>query len=144
MPEELLRALDRQQNEIVNRQPWQMHEVRLVDRYAARPEPRTSIDDPIAVCFCAEPPQERLGLESRAAAGIARRVSAILGQQHADVHLVRLALEPGEEALDAIPRSRPRLRPAHPFRLAVQDPAARALVQLAPWNIERDAALFRV
>ena len=48
-------------------------------------------------------PQQRVGLEPRAAAGVAGRVGAIARQQHAHVHLVGLALQPLEEALDAVP-----------------------------------------
>ncbi len=48
-------------------------------------------------------PQQRVGLEARPAAGRALRVGAVLGQQHPDVHLVGLALQPLEEAPHAVP-----------------------------------------
>ena len=112
--EERAQALDRQQHQVV-------------DRALGAPQL----------------PEERVGLEPRAAARRARRVRAVARQQHADVHLVGLGLEPGEEALHAVPLARPGLPPAHPVRVALDHPAAVPLGQVAPRGVERDAALPR-
>jgi len=47
----------------------------------------------------ANAPQQTLGLQPRPATGAARRVAAVLGQQHADVHLVGLGLQVLKEAV---------------------------------------------
>ncbi len=57
----------------------------------------------VGVGLAAEAPQQRLGLQPRAAAGRAGRVAAVLRQQHADVHLVGLGLQVLEEAAHAVP-----------------------------------------
>src|SRR4030095_5063626 len=49
----------------------------------------------------ADPYGERLGPETASAAGAARRVSAVAGEEDPDVGLVPLPLEPPKEALDA-------------------------------------------
>ena len=46
---------------------------------------------------------ERLGLETSAVAARATGVSAVAAEQNAHMHFVGLALEPSEEAADAIP-----------------------------------------
>jgi hypothetical protein len=89
-------------------------------------------------------PQQRFGLEARALAGGAGRVGAVARQQHAHVHLVRLGLEPVEEARDAVPMGLARLVPVHPARVAVDHPAPILLGQVAPRDVERHAALLRV
>jgi len=48
--------------------------------------------------------QKRIRLEARASQA-GRGVGAITGKEHADVHLVGLALEPFEIAFDAVPRA---------------------------------------
>src|SRR4029078_8590694 len=58
-------------------------------------------------------------------------IAAIAAQEHADVHLVLLALEPAEEALDAFPAA----------AVAVDDEALLVLVELGPRHVEADAAL---
>src|SRR5687768_2518273 len=52
---------------------------------------------------------ERLGLQALAAAIRARVVGPIAREKDAHVHLVGVLLEPAEEALEAIPKLRPRL-----------------------------------
>ncbi len=52
------------------------------------------------------------------------------------MHLVGFRLEPGEEALDAVPDS------LGPFAFAFDHPLAALGAELAPGRVERDAALF--
>ena len=85
-----------------------------------------------------ETPEQRLVLEPRAIAGRARRVAAVLRQQHAHVHLVALGLEPLEEPAHAVPDL------LLPLALAVDDPAPLLVGELAPRRVERDAALAAV
>ena len=66
----------------------------------------------IGSLFGAQTPEQRFELEARAATGLARRVTAVLGQQHADVHLVGLAFKVGKKALDAEPVLAPLAVPA--------------------------------
>ena len=101
-------------------------------------------DHGIRVLLVANPPQQRIRFQPAALASRARRVRAIARQQHADMHLVGLRLQPVEVMLHAIPRARPGLLPARPLRLAVDDPALLRRTQRAPWLVERDAALLRV
>ena len=112
--EERPQALDREQHEVVDRVP-----------------------------LAPELPQHRVGLEPCTAASGARRVRAVARQQHADVHLVGLGLQPGEEALHAVPLARPGLAPAHPIGVAVDHPAAVRLVHVAPRDVEREPVLPR-
>src|SRR5690606_7606606 len=86
-------------------------------------------------------PEEGIRLQARAPAGDAQRVRTVLGEQHADVHLVRLRLEPVEEAPDAVPL---RLPLAGPVVAALDHPAPVRLVELAPRAIERDTRDPRV
>ena len=88
----------------------------------------------------AHPPQQRVGLQARAAAGCALGVAAVARQQHADVHLVRLALQPGEIALDAVPLLLPL---AGPLRLALHHPLAMRRLHQLPRRVQRHAELRR-
>ena len=134
-------ALDRQQHQVVHREARQRRERRVVEPHAARLEARVAPERAVGVRALAQAPQQRVGLEARAVARLARRVRAVPRQQHADVHLVGLGLEPREEALHAVPRARPRLAPAHPAVVALEHPVALRVAQVAPRHVERDAAL---
>ena len=101
--EEAADALDRHQHQIVQRQARQRLELRARPRHALRQESPCRRQHVSGIGAAAQAPQQCLGLEPRAAAGVARCVAAVLRQQHADVHLVRLALQVFEEALDAVP-----------------------------------------
>src|SRR5215813_12368420 len=91
-----------------------------------------------------ELPELRVRLQTRAEALHALRVRAVLREQHPDVHLVGLALEPLEEAPHAVPHARPRLAPAHPLRLALQHPPPFLFSQVLPGLVERNSTLLRV
>src|SRR5690348_5520369 len=71
-------------------------------------------------------------------AGLAFRVRPVLREQHADVHLVRLGLEPPEEAAHAVPRARPRFAPAFPLRLPLEDPCPVFLRKIPERRVERN------
>src|SRR6266581_987374 len=111
---------------------------------ALRREAPHGIEHAIRVLPGPHPPQQRVGLEARAAAGRTRRVGAIARQEHAHVHLVSLGLQPAEETRDAVPGARPGFSPAHPFGLALEHPFALLRAQIAKRNVERNAALLRV
>ena len=85
----------------------------------------------------------RRRFQPRAVAGGANRVAAIARQQHADVHLVRLAFQPVEKVAHAIPFARPGFLPAHPGRVAFKKPGAGLGGQFAQRHISGHAILFR-
>src|SRR5207237_2375217 len=86
-------------------------------------------------------PQQRIGLETAAFAYGAWRVRAVLREQHANVHLVGLALEPGEKATHAVPL---RLPLAGPRVLSLEDPATMFGLEQLERRVERNAELRRV
>src|SRR5712692_11026932 len=142
--EERTGARDRQQHQIVHREAWEGAQALLAELRALRQEAPTGIEHAIRVRLRAHPPQERVGLQTRAGADRAKRVGAIARKQHPYVHLVGLGLEPAEKACDAVPDARPGLSPAHPLRLAFQHPMALLRVQIAERDIERNTALLCV
>ena len=144
MRQEIARAIDGQQHQIVHGQSRQARERGVVELDPARTKAQARRQHAFAVLVRSEAPQQGIGLEPRAAADLARRVGAILRQQHPDVHLVGFGLEPGEEAPHAVPDPRPRAAPAHPFGLAFQYPSTLRVVEVAPRHVERNAALFRI
>jgi len=85
----------------------------------------------------ADAPQQRLGLEARAAARGAFGVRAVSRQQHADVHLVGPGLEPGEETPYSIPDI------LGPLAFTLDHPFALRVAEIAPRHIQRDGALAR-
>ena len=89
----------------------------------------------------AEAPQQGLGLEPRTVAGRALGVAAVARQQHPDVHLVGLGLEPLEEMAHPVPLARPGGFPALPGRVAFQHPVAVFLGQVAEWHVHCHAVL---
>ncbi|EDT04029.1 hypothetical protein BamIOP4010DRAFT_2430 [Burkholderia ambifaria IOP40-10] len=139
--EEAADALDRQQHQVVHRQARQRLELcaRPVD--AARQEAIGGREHRIGVRLRAEPPLQRFRFQARAAAHVARRVAAVLRQQHADVHLVRLRFEIAEEAFDAVPLALPL---AVPVRRAIDHPFALGVRQVGPRRVARDAGFRRV
>src|SRR2546426_2169377 len=125
-------------------QSGQPREGSAVELDAARAETQLRLEHAFAVVAGSQPPQQRIGFEPCAAASSAGRIRAVLRQQHPDVHLVRLGLEPREEPLDAVPGPRPGALPALPLGLAFHHPSPVRFVEVAPRYLERDAALFRV
>ena len=95
----------------------------------------------IRVGLGAQPPQQRLELQARTTAVAAGRVAAVFGQEHADVHLVGLALQVAEEAAHAVPLLVPVALPA---RVALDDPVALGGRELAPGRVAGNARVARV
>jgi hypothetical protein len=142
--DEVLRPVDRQQHQIVHRESRQRAQDLVVVAHGVRAIALRGRQHAVGVGLGAEPPRERVRLEARAAARFARRIGAIFRQEHANMHLVRLAFEPFEEAPHAIPGAGPGFFPAHPLRLAFEHPRFLLRREVAPWRIERDAALGRI
>ena len=132
--DELARALDGQQHEVVDREARQRRERFVAQGRHVRAEAPLGREHGARVVERAEPPEQRLGLEPRARALGARVVRAVLREQHADVHLVGLRLEPGKEALHAVPLLLP------PRALAVDHPRALLGRELAPRHVRRHEA----
>ncbi len=139
--EEAPDALDRQQHQVVDGQARQRFELRAAPVDAARHEAVGRREHGVRILFRAEPPLQRLRLQARAAAHVARRITAVFRQQHADVHLVRFRFEITEEALHAVPLALPL---AVPVRRPVDDPVALGVRQLGPRHVAPDAGLRRV
>src|SRR5690606_5181754 len=78
-----------------------------------------------------------LRLQPRTLARRAEIVRAVLRQQHADVHLVGAAFEPGEEALHAVPLA------LAPGAFALDHPVAFLVAELGPRHVDAHAALSR-
>ena len=84
-------------------------------------------------------PQQTLSLQTRPTTSAARRVAAVLGQQHTDVHLVGLGLQVCEETVDA----KPVLTPLTvPIGRSVDDPALLLGCQLVPRRVARHSCCF--
>ncbi len=129
--------LDRQHHELVQAHAWQLGK-RLIAPFGCNgTEALRRAKRALRVGTRAEPIQQCVGLEARPVARCAWRVGTILRQEHANVHLVRLRLEPREEAPHAIPQT------ILPRALAFEHPRAMRFAQLAPRHIDRNAALAR-
>ncbi len=137
-------AVHRQTHQVVDGQAGHFVQLRFVPCDILRTITHARLEHGIGVLLVADPPQQGIRLQAAAFAGCARRVRAIARQQHADVHLVRLALQPVEIMLHAIPDAGPGFFPAHKFRFAVDDPAFLRDAQIPPRLVERDAALLCV
>ncbi len=119
-----------------------------VRRLVERPGQRERAEEPPAArdreqrqlvqveLLAAESPEQGLRLQPRAVTGLAGAVGAVFREQHPDVHLVGLGLEPREVAAHAVPDI------LRPLPLAVDHPAALLVGQVAPRHVERDAAPF--
>src|SRR5690606_15256472 len=83
------------------------------------------------------------GLEARAAAGGAGVVGAVQREKHANVHLVRVALEPAEESLHAVPGLRPLEAAGAVARFTFDDERALLRGQRREWHVGRDLSFSR-
>ncbi|MPM35769.1 hypothetical protein SDC9_82363 [bioreactor metagenome] len=135
--EEATQPLQRQQHQVVQAQAGQRLQLRTCPGHALGHAALFRGQHGIGIFAGANTPQQALGLQARAAAGRARRVAAVLGQQHADVHLVGLALQVLEEALDAIPLLVPL---ALPVRRTADDPLLLLGGELVPGGVARNAS----
>ena len=135
--EEAPQPVDGQQHQVVQAQAGQGFELGAAPLHPLGHEALAGLEHGIGRVLAADAPLQALGLEARTGTGGARRVAAVLGQQHADVHLVGLALQVLEEALDAIPLLAPL-----PFLVAgraADDPFLLLLGELVPGRVARDA-----
>ncbi len=132
--EEFPAALDGQQHDIVQGQPGQGGEALGREVHPLRAEAPLRGQHPVGVGRRTQSPEQGLGLETRPPAVGAGVVGPVLGEQHPDVHLVALGLEPVEETLGAVPQ------PVLPASFAFDHPAPLLPGQLAPGDIDGDPA----
>ena len=99
--------------------------------------------EPVTGAGVVELEAERVRLETLPLAPRARCVAAVAREQNADVHLVRLALQPAEITGDSVPCVGPGAARLAVVRLAVGYPVARFFRQLVERQIGRDAILLR-
>ena len=90
--EELVQLVDRHQHQVVQAQARHGFELLACPGHALGHEAFVRFHHRIGVVFAANAPQQAVGLQTRAATHTARGVAAVFGEQHTDVHLVRLAL----------------------------------------------------
>ena len=134
--EEAAQARDGQAHQVVQAQPGQGFELRTAPGHAGGHKALCRGQHCIGLRLAADAPQQAFGLQACAGAGGAFRVAAVLGQQHADVHLVGLGFQVLEEAADAVPLLVPL---ALPQRRAFDHPVLLFRGQLAPGDVARDA-----
>ncbi len=142
--EEGPRPLDGQQHHVVQAQARERGQLVEAPLRAARGIAPLGGEHRVGLGLGAHAPEHGLGLEARAVAVRAGRVGAVLREQHADVHLVGLRLQPLEEARHAVPVRLAGLVPAHPALVAVDHPAAVLRREVAPRDVERHAVALRV
>ena len=130
-------ALNRQQHQVVDREPRERGEGLGAPLHAARAEARAAAERLPGELAAPDAPQQRLALQACAVAGTAGRIGAVARQQHPHVHLVGARLEPREEALHPVPDL------LGPRALALDHPATRLGGQLTPGSVERNAAQLR-
>ena len=133
--------VDRHQHQVVQAQARQRFELLTRPGHAHRHEAPGGRHHAIGIGLVAQPPLQRLQLQPRTTAAAAGRVTAVLRQEHADVHLVGLALQVAEEAAHAVPLLVPV---AGPVGVAGYHPVALGLRKLAPGGVARDAGLAGV
>src|SRR5882672_1246860 len=133
--EEITAPIDGKQHHIVQRQSGQGLELRRRPAHALGTESITLRACAPGITGGTESPQERIGSKSRTSTIGARGVGAIAREQHADMHAVAAALEPGEKALRAVPDL------LVPRALTLDDPMTLLIGQLAPRRLDRNAAL---
>ena len=139
--EKITQLVDGQLHQIMQGQPRHGFELRPRPLHADRHEARRRRQHRVCGLFRAQTPQQCVGLQACAAATFARRVTAVLGQQHADVHFVRLALQVLKKSLDAEPVLVPLAVPAG---RAVDHPGLVLGCELVPGRVTRDACRLGV
>ena len=96
-------AVNRQQHQIVQTQTRQAFQLRPAPAHTQWHEAFSVRHGGFGTGHAANAPQQAVGLQTCAATVATRRVTAVLGQQDAYVHLVGLGFKVFKEALDAIP-----------------------------------------
>ena len=138
---EITQPLDGQQHQVVQAQAWQGLQLRLCPLHAMWHEAFGRRHGGVGPGHTADAPQQAVGLQTCAAAVATRRVAAVLGEQHPDVHFVGLGFQVLKETLDAIPLLVPF---AIPVGRAVDHPIALTGVELGPRRVARNASGFGV
>src|SRR5262249_44918470 len=128
-------ALERQTRHIVHAESRQRLQHRVRVRRSCRTEARRAGEREACVLHTAETPQQGFALQACAPAVGTWRVAAVLRQQHADVHLVALGLEPREEAARAVPAF------VVPVALAFDHPRTLSVLDIAPRDVGADSTL---
>ncbi len=139
--EEAAQPVDAELHQVVQAQAGQRFQLFTRPGRAHRQVALRGRQHGIGAGLVAHAPEQGLQLQARAAAGAAGRVAAVLRQEHADVHLVGLALQVLEEAPHAVPLLVPV---AGPVGRAFDGPVALRLRQLAPRRVARNAGLAGV
>ena len=139
--EESAQGVQRHEHEVVQAQARQGLQLRAGPRYAFGQVTPLGGHHRIGLGLAAQAPQQAVGFEARTAATGALGVAAVLGQEHADVHLVGLALQVFKETRQAIPLLGPL---ALPLRAAVDHPISLRVGQFGPRRVTRNARGFGV
>ena len=138
---EVAKPVQRQQHQVMQAQARQGLQLGTRPLHAHRHEAPRRFEHGVSIGLGAQAPLQALQLEAGTAAGATRRVTAVLGQQHADVHFVRLGFQVFKKALDAKPVLVPL---AVPLGRAVDDPVLLLGGELVPRGVARDAGGFSV
>ena len=139
--EKVAQTLNRQQHQVVQTQTWQGFQLRTAPSHAMGHEAFGRGHGGVGTGHTANAPQQAVGLQTCPAAVATRRVAAVFGQQHPDVHLVGLGFQVFKETLDPIPLLVPF---AIPVGRAVDHPVALAGIELGPRGVTRNACGFGV
>ena len=139
--EKTAQAVQRHQHQIMQAQARQGFQLCPRPTHALRHEALRWRQHGVGIFQSADAPNQTVRLQARAAAIAARGVAAVFGQQHADVHLVRLGFQVLKKTLDAVPLLVPFSRPVgrtlnHPMLLLGGE--------LVPSGIARNAGGFGV
>ena len=137
----LPQLVQRQQHHVVQTQARQRFELRARPLHTLGHKALRRVQNGVGLLCRANTPQQALGLEPRAAACAAGRVTAVLGQEHANVHLVGLGFEVFKEPV----HTKPVLVPlAIPLGRALEHPFLLRFGQLVPGRITRNACRLGV
>ena len=131
---------DRPQHQVVQTQTRQIFKLAAAPVHTSGHEALCRSQHGIGIGLAADAPQQAFGFEPCALARRAFGVAAVLGQEHADVHLVGLAFQIGKKALDAIPLSVPVA--LLEVGGAVDHPAALRRGEPVPRRVAGDASHF--
>ena len=133
--------VQRHQHQVVQAQARQRFELLARPAYASRQKALGRRQHGVGIGATANAPEQALGLQAGTAAHRAGGVAAVLGQQHPDVHLVRLGLQVLKKTFHAKPVLVPL---AVPLRRAVDHPVLLLGCELVPGGVARDAGGFGV
>ncbi|OIQ93571.1 hypothetical protein GALL_245310 [mine drainage metagenome] len=134
--EEILRTRHRQLHHVMQTEPRHGLHGGLAPRRARGAEARAARQRGVRRLAASDAPQQALGLEARATAGRAQAAAAVLGQQHAHMHLVGAGFQPVEKTAHAVVLLLPLPLPA---RVALDHPVAFGLGQFAPGHVQAHA-----